>query len=322
MNSALLKQPVMLGRSRVIIGDIAYVRLARQRFNFRSRRAFEIDALCHHRHHTSLPSEAQAQALAIAIASVAEPNQAAQWIRRWCAALDEDEQQDIVADAARKPRKWKAPAMGELLELTIEERALLGIRTFRAVGVTRRQMRKNEMERDQDRKRAARAKAREGKPPSIEKQRPWEAVGVSRATWYRRRASGETEPAETESVRNILPTISPTETVSPYPPQQSASDEVAGRPPGNDSRQDGIERLAARLAKLAAAPTLAKCSQLILSLVDRHGLPIVETSMDKLELRTDVKLPASVLPLICKDASTEQPRALYWSEASHGISRF
>jgi hypothetical protein len=52
---------------------------------------------------------------------------------------------------------------------------------------------------DRERKARKRAEARAARPEPVSRAKPWEAEGVSRRTWYRRRAkAGGTKP-----VRNI-----------------------------------------------------------------------------------------------------------------------
>lgn len=162
-------------------------RKARWQFCFRSRRVAEIDALARLRYQAAPPPPAAARAFAEAVAHHAEPNEAAQWIDRWCVRLNAAERAAIVADAAASPRRWRAVELGELLKLRRGERQLLGIRTFRAQGQTRRDLTEANKRRKLERQRAARA-ARPAKPMSNEKTKPWIAEGVSRRTWYARKA--------------------------------------------------------------------------------------------------------------------------------------
>jgi hypothetical protein len=81
-------------------------------------------------------------------------------------------------------------AAGRLLELTAEERDLLDIRTIEAVDEARedREARRREERRLKDRERKRRAREGLHKPRalSLARVRPWETLGISKATFYRR----------------------------------------------------------------------------------------------------------------------------------------
>lgn len=172
-----------------------------KQFNFRARRAREVDDLARHR--GSLNRDAQIT-FAIAIASVAGAKDAVTWITQACPALDADELEAIVTDAAFEPRRWTATQFGELLGLTRDERKRLGIRTFRWVGATKRKMKADNRRNNtayQAAKRAAEKAAHPPKPPSIEQLKPWKVEGMSRRTWYRHKARDAERGTETVSNR-------------------------------------------------------------------------------------------------------------------------
>ena len=185
-------------------------RLARRRFNLRTRRAAEIELLARLRYRAGPPSSDDARALATAVASVAEPDAAANWIGRWCVKLNADEQHDIIVDAAENPRRWSAAEFGLLLNLTEGERAQLGIRTFRAAGVTRRMMTAERRRKAAAHMRTKRADTAEAKSKAISQEQaaPWNALGISRATYFRRvRLLRDTDPVSSIG-REILLTRS------------------------------------------------------------------------------------------------------------------
>jgi hypothetical protein len=87
----------------------------------------------------------------------------------------------------------RADRAGELLELRCEERLACEIRTMNAVDETleERRHRSGEARRERDRRRkrlerASKSKRRETEPPPLPITPPWLALGISRATWYRR----------------------------------------------------------------------------------------------------------------------------------------
>jgi hypothetical protein len=122
----------------------------------------------------------------------------------WCEAWAPDTciklRRDAVRDVWRRPRIDKADEVAKSLNIGLIERTRLKLTTIGACDVTRNQRAKlaKIRKRDADRQRAAlkRAKAR-AKPgavtraeylaKSLSRMQPWEAEGVSRRTWERRR---------------------------------------------------------------------------------------------------------------------------------------
>jgi hypothetical protein len=97
----------------------------------------------------------------------------------------------LVTRVLRKPSGWRADKLAARLNLTAAERRRLRITTIGAVDMdkTERQAARRERKRKAE---AARRRAL-GKRPrqeyeanSISRARPWTAIGMSRATWYRR----------------------------------------------------------------------------------------------------------------------------------------
>jgi hypothetical protein len=118
-------------------------------------------------------------------------------IEVWAPWMNAQERFDLVAYIERTPvymRKITAVAEGERLRLTNAERRTYGIRTIAAYDVTEEQR----LAERQNRKRARdeRYRRRDGKRPRAEygavgRSKPWEAVGISRATWYRQRETSQ-----------------------------------------------------------------------------------------------------------------------------------
>ncbi|WP_171988091.1 hypothetical protein [Hyphomicrobium sp. NDB2Meth4] len=202
-------------------------RASKRSFSFRARRAHEVEILAFDRLHRGPLSREAQTAFAVAIASVTDADQAIEWIRRYCPAVDADELEEVITDAAFNPRRWTATQFGELLGLTKDERQRLGMRTFRWVGATKRAMNVENRRNNtayQAAKRAAEKAAQPPKPPSIEKLEPWKAKGKSRRTWYRHKARDAERG--TEPVRDIVQRIRLTKAVP------SAQYVVAAAPAG------------------------------------------------------------------------------------------
>lgn len=101
---------------------------------------------------------------------------------------------EAMAEAAEMAARWQdADEMANRIGLSLADRELLEVRTIGAVGITKRQRRAlqkaKRRERETKRRRASGAKPRaEYEAGSISRAEPWKAAGISRRTWFRRRA--------------------------------------------------------------------------------------------------------------------------------------
>jgi hypothetical protein len=110
----------------------------------------------------------------------------------WCSpAAAEQIAENVIAD----PRRWKADKIAWTLGITLAERTLLKLTTIGAIDSTVEQ-RKAAYKKRKAAAKAAKRRA-DGVQPraeyeaeSIERARPWEAAGISRATWFRRAVTG------------------------------------------------------------------------------------------------------------------------------------
>ena len=114
------------------------------------------------------------------------------WARERASWLSDAACTALIERVIRKPRKWGAKALGRKMRLTQEERKRLKITTFRAFDVSDDDMKANrdasEKERLSARRRKAGAvdRAEWLEAHSAARNKPWEALGVSRSTYYRR----------------------------------------------------------------------------------------------------------------------------------------
>jgi hypothetical protein len=114
-------------------------------------------------------------------------------IRYWAAPwMSPDEVRAIADKVLAKPRRYRASTLGKLLRLTEEERTLLGITTIRAFTTTDAEVKEKELSRRRDaattKRRSEGVVAREDwLAASLSRTKPWEAEGISRSTWERRR---------------------------------------------------------------------------------------------------------------------------------------
>jgi hypothetical protein len=110
--------------------------------------------------------------------------------------LSDDERDSLLEQVERFPRIWTSAALAEALRLTEEERiALGGVPAIGAIDVTPEERKQKRKERNTARMREARrAKNVQPRDQYLAKvkssAKPWEADGVSRATYYRRLKKG------------------------------------------------------------------------------------------------------------------------------------
>ena len=112
------------------------------------------------------------------------------WLRAHAPWLSKDERNGLLA---RPALKWSADKLAERIGLTFQERQRLHIRTIGAIDMNKEQRaaRRSAL----NRKAHMAARRANGAIPraqylaeSTSGNRPWEAEGISRRTWYRRRA--------------------------------------------------------------------------------------------------------------------------------------
>lgn len=94
--------------------------------------------------------------------------------------------------ARRRPLLASAKSLAEALNLTEAERVKLKIRTIAAVDVTEEQRKELQRQRRRELQRKRRCKQTRDdylEEHRISREKPWEAEGISRRTWYRRGTS-------------------------------------------------------------------------------------------------------------------------------------
>jgi hypothetical protein len=113
------------------------------------------------------------------------------WLELWAPWMPGSEAAGMLAKAVAKPLRWRADKLGLRLNLTEVERQSLGITTIGSVEVTKAE--RLARRREQDRLRRRRQLRAEGAKPraeyeahSFSRNKPWEVLGMSRITWYRR----------------------------------------------------------------------------------------------------------------------------------------
>jgi hypothetical protein len=98
----------------------------------------------------------------------------------------------LLAEVASRPRRWRADRLGARLKLLEADRAALRITTIGAVDLdkearaARRKEAKRQAKLNRRRLKGAKPRARY-ESESLSRTKPWEAEGISRRTWERRR---------------------------------------------------------------------------------------------------------------------------------------
>jgi hypothetical protein len=157
------------------------------------RRLAELEVLFSERYKGELPEDdAGLDDLAIAFNHIAYLDgevieHMTAWAAKWAPWLRGRQCRELAERIAAAPRKYTARVLGDLLRLTDEERFRLGIRTIRSIDPAETPKdRKRRLDRERIRALRAKAKAETGpKPPKPPAE--WEVLGISRATFYRRR---------------------------------------------------------------------------------------------------------------------------------------
>jgi hypothetical protein len=147
------------------------------------------------------------------------------WARLWCPWLGKDECDTLIADVALKRERWGADALGKLMRLDDATRTLLGITSIGAFDITKAKRAKRAKRKDAAYQKARRAKA--GAAPhadSADRAKPWEALGISRRTYYRKRASGTLGTNSSAADRLYMATTNPCHTAGASPTGESAAD--------------------------------------------------------------------------------------------------
>lgn len=199
-----------LSTGRTTVGKAIYHTVSRnvadRDFDVHLLRLREVEALIVHRHGPAgIPDPAGTDDretcldYARAVATALSGQDLGAWARRWCPWTAEGEIEMIARSTGWRKYILGAKACANLLHVRLVEREALGLKTIRASDVSDAALKvmamKAKRERDRlrsrQKRRASGALTRaEYEAGSIEATRPWEDLGISRRTWYRRRGTG------------------------------------------------------------------------------------------------------------------------------------
>ena len=168
-------------------------------------RLAELERLFSHRYGRTLPDDDSGRDdLLLAVhhivgAGIDVARRVRYWARLWAPWCSPDDATALAEQAIACPLRFKAATLGRHLRLTEVERIMLKIKTIRAIDATENAVaRKRRLDRERGKRKRAEARAeREAQP---RQPKPWQAAGISRATWYRRVRQ---KPAANISLSNI-----------------------------------------------------------------------------------------------------------------------
>ena len=123
------------------------------------------------------------------------PQRIASWLEQRTPWMAADERAALADKVLANPLRWKADTLAARLRLTAAERARHSIRTIGAIdesAADRAEARriKKQMGKQEARRTAGAIPRGEFEAASTQRQQPWQALGISRRTWYRRRGTG------------------------------------------------------------------------------------------------------------------------------------
>src|SRR5262249_27178648 len=118
------------------------------------------------------------------------------WADMWMPDLPRERAKAIARDIVDDPVRFKAATLAWRLRLTQEERDTLGIKTIRPFGMSDADMKERRKAKRRERERERRRQRSKPKKVPLRETRPWQDLGISRSTWYRRnpRRRRETKP--------------------------------------------------------------------------------------------------------------------------------
>jgi hypothetical protein len=127
------------------------------------------------------------------LACLPRPRQAIMhWLEIWAPWMPVADASRLAAEVIANPQRWKADALAWRLRLTMEQRTMLGITTIGSIDVNKGA--RTKLRKQRDRQRKANQRRAKGATPrklyeerSVARAKPWQAEGISRSTWYRRR---------------------------------------------------------------------------------------------------------------------------------------
>jgi hypothetical protein len=197
-------------------------------------RKAELERLFFHRYGGRLPDDdaghADLRLMADHLAQLGDDH-VRRWVEVWMPDLPDHALDELIDDVGLG-RRWMPVALGKALNLDNSTRRLLDIRTFRPVDRSKAQLDEDCRKRHAERERARRVEA--GATPhamSLEQRKPWESLGISKATYNRRRKATTELAREPDSCVILLESLCGTK--QPHGTQMAVESpcQMTGAPP-------------------------------------------------------------------------------------------
>ncbi len=221
-----------LTTGRVMFGNVIIAEVHRPetdwKFSLSLLRLREIEWVITSRHGRIIPDPFGTDdvdlclAYARAVEASKTPQDLVEWSRRWMPWAPAAEMDRIVLQEGWRAKPVGADQVAGMICVSFAERQALGLRTIGACDVSKaeRSAAAAEAKREKDRRRQAEKRRAEGRVDrqtylenSLSAQKPWEALGISRAKYYRQkdRETGVSPVTVDNTNRDGL--VSPAETV-------------------------------------------------------------------------------------------------------------
>jgi hypothetical protein len=168
----------------------------RRRYSVAALRIGELKKFARHKWGHEIPEEAEGgrvwvRVLANSLAAlVGDPkDRIRDAINLWAPWIDEDEVDEIVEMIDLSPTSYSADSVARAIELDSETRRHLNIRTIGAVDclVDEREDLRRAKGRAREAKRRAKMRVAKAHRMNLSEVRPWDAIGISRSSFYRHR---------------------------------------------------------------------------------------------------------------------------------------
>lgn len=174
------------------------------KFSLEVLRLREIEKVIRSRHGRGVPDPYDTDdidtclAYVLAVAFTPRVQDVETWCEMWAPWISQAEIDLMKQKAARRKHMLPADSVAKLMNVTLAERTRLKLKTIGACDVCEEQRKKIalELKREQDRARQEHKRMLEGRVSraeyeavSLSKSKPWEAEGISRRTWERRRVA-------------------------------------------------------------------------------------------------------------------------------------
>ncbi len=121
------------------------------------------------------------------------------WLARWAPWMSPRQMGVLATEAIERNIRWKADTLARRIRLTDRERSALCVRTIGAIdlGKADRAKRRRRANKESLRRAKGAVPRAEYEAKSLAQRKPWQAQGISRATWYRRRKADYTGACDT-----------------------------------------------------------------------------------------------------------------------------